>query len=182
MKGLVYLNKDGKMEFSEYALSIQAIKQLWDRDDSPGKERAYKELSFIVLATDLSKTNPYREYSKEERVKILIDKIFDGNFDLGDKLFLNALKYVKESTRSMAKEHLSNAIEALNNISAYLKSVNLTLTDESGRPIHNVKQFQEVAQRTAKDVQNLIALKKIVDDEDREQTSIRAGGEEEMDL
>jgi len=182
MRGLVYLNKEGKLEFSEYALSIQAIKNLWDRDTSVGKEVAYKELSFIVLATDLSKHNPYREYSKEERVRELINKIFGGSFDLGDKLFLEALKYVKESNRSMAKEHLSNAIEALNNISSYLKSVNLTQTDESGRPIHNVKQFQEVAQRTAKDVQNLIALKRIVDDEDKEQTSIRAGGDEEMDL
>lgn len=182
MKGLLYLNKEGVMEFSDYALAVEPIRALWARDTSHDKGRAYKELSFAVLATDMTKSNPYREYSKEERVKRLINDLFEGQFELGDPLFLAALKYVKEAGKSMAKDHLSDAIEAMNNISKYLKSVDLTLTSEDGRPIHNVKQFQEVAQRTAKDVQNLKALMKIVDDEETEKTTIRAGGQEELDL
>ena len=182
MKGLLYIDKAGNPQMSEYALALEPLAALWRRDTSENKERAYKEIAFIVLGTDLSSNNPYREYSKEERARVLKEVIFGGKCDLGDEIFRKALTFVKESNRSLAKEHLSNAIEALHNISNYLKSVDLTLLDSTGKPVHNVKQFQEVAQRTAKDVQNLMDLKKIVDNEDTEKSTIRGGGEEELDF
>lgn len=180
MKGLLYINKEGKPEFSEYALSLEPLAKLWRRDKSENKWMAYKELSFIILITDMGANNPYREYSKEERKTKLMKDIFDNNYNLGDEDFRAAVIFVKERSRSMAKEHLSNAIEALDNISRYLKSVNLSDVGVDGKPIHNVKQFQEVAQRTAKDVQNLLDLKRIVDNEDKVKSTIRAGGEEEL--
>lgn len=181
MKGLLYIDKNGKPQFSELALSLIPIKELWERDNSNDKSRAYKELAFIILATDLSSNNPFREYSKEDRIAVLKKDILGTNYEI-DSVMRNVLTYIKERTRSLAKEHLSDGIEAINKISKYMKSVDLTMTDEVGKPIHNVKQFQEVAQRTAKDVQNLMELKKIVENEDKEESSIRAGGEQELNF
>ena len=182
MDGVLYIDDDGGVKISEYGLSLEPLANLWRRDTSKHKERAYKEISFIVFPTSMSRKNPYREYPKKERIDALNKDIFNGEADLGDALLADAIKFVVERTRSLSKEHLSNAIEALNNIGKYIKSVDLTATDDSGKPIYNVKQYQEVAQRTAKDVQNLIELRKLVDAEDSDKSTIRAGGEQELDI
>ena len=181
MKGVFYI-EDGVPKISEFGLSLEPIAKIWRRDISKDKDRAYKEISFIVFLTDMSLSNPYREYGKKERIDVLNRDIFEGRLDLSDELLKNAISFMANSNRSLAKEHLSDAIEAINNIRKYLKSVDLTMTDEVGRPIHNVKQYQEVAQRSAKDVQNLLELKKLVDTEEVDKSTIRAGGEQELDI
>jgi thermostable 8-oxoguanine DNA glycosylase len=183
MKGLIYLNEQGKPQFSEMALALEPFAKLWRRDKSPDKEIAFKELSFIILATDMSKRNTFREYSKEEKIRVLNQDIFEGTYDFKDEEFRAALKYAVERDKSLAKEYLSTGIASMYKVMQYLNELDLTERDPvTNKPIHNAKQYQEVAQNTAKGVVNLENLLKAVDSEDKEGATIRGGGEEELDF
>jgi len=181
MKGLIYVDKEGKPQFSELALALEPFYKLWKRDTSADKERAFKELSFIILATDMTKNNPYREYSKEEKIKLLNEDIFESKYDFNDKEFRDALKFAVDRDKSLAKEYLSTGIASMYKVMQYLNEMDLSERDPiTNKPIHNAKQYQEVSQNTAKGVANLENLLKAVDNEDKEVSSIRGGGEDEL--
>jgi hypothetical protein len=72
------------------ALGVPEFRTLWERDDTKNKDRAMKELSYIVFYND--PRSPYQSYSDENKEFILKKDFIKDPSWLKDNEFLSAVK------------------------------------------------------------------------------------------
>jgi len=175
MKDLLIVNNH-KVIPSEYALSITDFKILYDRDKSKDKSKAIKELGYIYFYSD--HTSPFIMYSIKERVQEVIKSVFgeDSKWTPDSKVQTACKTYMKLKETAAVKLLIS-ATASITKLQKYFEDIDLTLTDDNGKPIYNAKDLVMNLSRVGDVVQGLSKLEELVKREEQKSSKVRGGVE-----
>jgi len=160
---------NGKAVFpNPETLLIHPFKDIWDRDESPGKEIAIQEFAYIEFTTSMLKSNPYREYPEDKKDVILKKEIMlDENWE-ADDLIIEGIKKIQELQKEGSitysywmsnKVAIEKMIEFFNNFDIDERNF------KSGMPIYKPKDITSAVADAEKTLTTLTALKSKVDEE-----------------
>ena len=90
----VFILKNNIVQINTDFLVVPEFKELWDRDKSKTKERAYKELSYAYFMADYK--SPYNVYPEDQREEaILKDFIRDAEWKPDDLVKQAVNRYIE---------------------------------------------------------------------------------------
>lgn len=87
--------ENGVAKPTEHALLISPYKDMWDRDETPNKEQAIREFTFIELNCSFKKSNPFKGYPDGRREQEILKNIFKDEeitIDLKDELIVEGIE------------------------------------------------------------------------------------------
>ena len=170
--------KDDKLIINPDSLSIPAFKEIWDRDESEDKSKAYNEICYIYHMCDFKSPYAAHEESKREK-EIIKDFIKKEGWKPDKKLSLCIEKYKKfQSTHSMRL--LSSARDVVDKMAGYFRKVDFEEMDEEGRPIYTAKDVSANLEKIGKIIESLDKVEEKVKKEITVQSHIRGGGQAGM--
>lgn len=160
-------------KFEGYTLSVEPevlllapFKALWDRDKTSDKRKAMQEFGFIYFMGD-----PRSDYQyivdEEERAKEIIKGQGMPKSWKADKAVQRALEFYNSFKPSSAGL-LEDTRVAINKLRELLRNIDLTQTDDKGKPIYTlntitatikqipglVKDLDEAERTLSKDIMN----------------------------
>lgn len=125
-----------KIVISEEALLLKPFKKIWDRDKSLNKSKALMELGYIYFMCD--PRSDY-QYIVDEEDRSTAIKEGEGLADSWepDKYLIEAMDFYSKfkPTSALLLEDTRIAIEKLRTL---LKDIDLTKTDNNGKPIYTL--------------------------------------------
>ena len=134
MKNLFDL-KDRKITFSPQALMIPELKLIWDTDKTEDKIEAIKKLSYIYFLCDYK--SPYVLSVLPELLSKTVARDFmkDEEYLPTPDVLAGIDKY-KELQKTPSMGLLEAAVITIHKLSSYLRSVDLSERDKSGKPLY----------------------------------------------
>jgi hypothetical protein len=157
MKDLITID-GSKVIPSPYALTIPEFKAL-----------KLEELSAVYFFTD--HRSPYTVYSEEERWEKINESI---KVILSPKIKKAIDKY-KLLSETSAVKLLNSAKESVSKLERYFKDIDLTLTDDNGRPIYHAKDLIANLSSMGKVVSGLDELEDLVKKQQQKDNPNRGG-------
>ena len=146
MRSLFDMDQEGNLTISPEAYSLLPFKKIWDRDKTKGKFKALIDVSYIYWFCD------YRSYVSDitdtvQRNEEVISLITDDVNYQPDQLVLDAVEfYMKDMPLSL---HFLNDVKcAINELRRYFRDLDLTETDDKGKPVHNANQVMNSIKST----------------------------------
>lgn len=166
-----------KIVINPNILAVPQISKIWNRDKSIEKEKAYKEISYIVFLCDYN--SPYKDLSEEVKEKTIIKDIFNNEEWKPDNVIKEAMnKYEQlQETRHLrmlrSYEHIEDEITSYNN------KVKLDAVDDFGKPLYNIKDIVQSTEKIGNIIKSISILNKQVKSEIEERS---ARGQSEIGL
>ena len=157
----------GRVIMNPTSIWIPEFKALWDRDRSRTKEKASKEISYIVFMYGFD--SPYLAYSEREREgKIIKDYFADRKYKWSpDDKVKAAIKKYKEMQETPTTRLLGAAKMAIEKLEDYFKEAE---SADASDIIKNAKELGNL-------VKSIDILEKQVKKEQLEHTNVRGGQE-----
>ena len=125
-----------KITISEEALLLKPFKAIWKRDKSLNKEKALSELGFIYFFCDIR--SDY-QYIVDEESRMASIKEGEGMPEdwTPDSVVLEAMQFYStfKPTSALLLEDTRFAVDKLRKL---LREIDLTQTDERGKPIYTL--------------------------------------------
>lgn len=167
---------------TEEALMISPFKDLWERDNSKGKEIALKEFAFIEFTVSLLASNPYKGYSESIRGEIVIKDLFKEEWKPDNLVVEGQKKLDKFQTEGSQSYSLyKSSIKAKDNLVEFLENIDLNSKNyKTGLPIYKPKELTSALLDVDKVTTSLDALKKKVEEELFESTKTK--GQKEISV
>lgn len=156
-------------------IAIPAMKKIWDRDKSKGKERAFKEYSYITFLVDFH--SPYRDLSEDIKEKTIIKDVFGDDSFKKDDVIIEAIKKYEQLQETRHMRLLKSYEHIEDEITKYNMQVDLSKLDDWGKPIYDPKTIQNSAKEIGNTVKSLAILEKQVQTEIAESSSVRGQSE-----
>ena len=136
------------------------------------KDLSLKELGYVYFMCD--HRSPYAVYEWDRRYEEVTDSL--GIKKISTKVEVACDKY-NELIETSAVKLLKAARESVKKLEVYLRTVDLTLTDDNGRPIFHAKDLVNNLEKMGKVVDGLTRLEDIVKKEEQASNSTRGGVE-----
>ena len=164
--------ENGKVTMTPVGLWIPQFKRIWDRDKSKSKERAAKEISYIVFLHSFQ--SPYQAYSEADREDRIIRDFFDEGWQPDDLIKEGVKKYLELQDSAVLRLFNSTRL-ALEAINVHFKKVYDKVMDSDGDMDVDIDKLVKNAERLGNLVQSLEKLKQQVQKEQSESATIRGG-------
>ena len=156
--------KGGSVIVTPEALLIPEFKVLWKRDEDKDKEQAIRDMSYLYFISDYK--SPYVISSDEFTLAPMVAKDFmkDENYE-PDEALKTAIEKYKELQLTPSMKLLIASIKTINNLVAYLESVDLQERDRVGKPIYKPTDITNSLARIGGIVESLNKVKEQVERE-----------------
>lgn len=142
MRCFVY--KDGRIQLDIGILLIKEFNDLWERN----KDQALLEFKYIYLVESYDVQNPFKDYPDETRADHVADNVFGKKYK-PDKLVKAAQdKFCELRDNRVSFRLLSAAKRAIEKVIQYFDTVDFTLTDDKGKPIHDINKLTKTLSGT----------------------------------
>lgn len=149
------------------------------KEDQSGLEhlRADREFTYIYLAIDWK--SPYSGYSNQERHEAALKdaKITEEEWE-NPEFRAACRKYVALQDSNRYVRLLQAAQEVTDKIIDYFDNIDLTATDDQGKPLVKITDIQKAMDQSVKQIETLKQIESLVKKEITEQSTIRAGATE----
>ena len=157
-----------------YTLTIQAFKDIVDRDKTASKKKATQELAYVYFKCD--HRSPFAVYGEEERgseVKLNV-VCLDSKWQEDEKIKTACDKY-KQLNETSAVRLLKSARNSVLKLQKYFDTVDLTMMDDNGRPIFHAKDLVANLSKMGDVVDGLSKLEEQVKKEEQANNPNRGG-------
>jgi hypothetical protein len=159
---------DYQVKVSEEALLVKPIRQLYNQDRTKNKEKFMQQMSYLYFMIDPRSTYGYIT-DEEERAKAIIEQEGLSEDFKPSSLLGEAMTAYKKHTVTMSAELLQSARKACNNVRAFLENIDLTDTDDKGKPKYQISAVTAALKNVTDLVPQLQELEKKVEQEVVEQ-------------
>jgi hypothetical protein len=168
--GLFNIDASGRVLMNPDSIAIPTFRALWDRDKSKTKERATREISYVVFSCDYK--SPYRAYNEIDRTRIIKeDFIKDTNWE-PDELILEAIKRYNEFQETTFSRLVNKSLKLADKLSDYMDTIDFKDKDEKQAQAI-VDSIVKTLEKVGNIVKSLTMLKKQVETDSTEQTNVR---------
>lgn len=171
--------KNGVLTFSPVALSLEPFRVIWDRDKTKSKFTAILELSYVYYFADY-KSDFIDIVDPEERQNEIINVVFPKSKWKPDSVIQVAIDFYRERSETITTKLLDNAMLGVHKISTYLSTVDLTETDDRGKPIHDAKKVADTIGALDKLVDSLAKIEEKVKKERQVKEKMRGSTEKKL--
>jgi hypothetical protein len=158
-------------------LALPPFKELWDRDTSESKFRAYSEIKYVTFLCDMSYDNKYRGYPEDERIRVLKRDFFKDEEWEPDEVVLEAIDKFNKFQQTVNSRLLKSAQKASDKLAEYFEDVDFKAIDQNGRPIYSADSLMNNLEKLARVTRSLKLLEEEVLREQAEATLARGGSE-----
>jgi len=170
--GLLELQDDIRAYPTPECREIEAFRVLIERDDSEHCTSAVRELSYVYHMTD--PTSPYADMEEDVRHNELVKSLFENKDWEPDAAIEEAMERYEEINMSASMKMLKSALVSVHNLREYFEEVDLTKTDERGKPIWKAKDVVKNLSRIGDVIEGLKNLRREVEKEQVSQGDNRA--------
>lgn len=153
--------KDFQVIFSAQALALVPFRTLWDRDKTKDKSTSVGELAYVWFMCDY-KSDYSDIINEEERSKEILSVLVIPKGWKPDKKVFEAMVFYKKRSKGMIMHLHEAATILLDQIVQFAKTVDLNERDDKGKPIHNLKQINDVVKELGKSVESVQNLERMV--------------------
>jgi hypothetical protein len=160
---------------TEEILLITPFKEIWERDETDGKENAVADFTYIEFMSSKKRSNPYAGYRDEDRHEKLKELLFDEEWE-PDELVEQALIKVAEfqTEASPTYSYYLAVLKASEKMKDFFNSLDMEATNKrTGLPIYKPADITRAIVDTDKVLQNLNNMKEKVEQELFEQTKTK---------
>ena len=168
---------NGKVVMNPQVLAMPEFKYLWDRDEDIDKDKAVKEISYVVFLCDESLTNPYRAYKEGDRRDVLLRDFIKDKRWKPDKHIEAAITKFMEATQTTNSRLLKSAKNAAEKLAGYLDMIDFNEVDKDGKYLYSAKELASNLAAVGNIVKSLHQLEEMVKKEQLETNTVRGGGE-----
>lgn len=165
--------ENGKVVLKASSLAIPEFKLIWEKDKTKSKDKAYNQLSYIIFLCDVSLSNPYRNYTDEDRNNIL-KKDFLGGKD-PDEDMLNAIVKYRKLQETVSVRMLRSAKNAAEKLSIYFDNIDFDLLDKFNKPVYSARDVASNLKEIGSIVKSLGILEDQVKKEQSSSGKVRGG-------
>lgn len=158
-------------------LGLPPFTELWNRDDSESKFRAYQEIKYVTFLCDISYDNKYRGYPEDEKIRVLKRDFFQDEQWEPDELVLEAIQKFKDFQHTVNSRLLKAAFKAADKLVEYFENVDFSKVDHNGRPVYSADSLMNNLEKLARVTRSLKLLEDEVLREQAEATLARGGSE-----
>jgi hypothetical protein len=166
-----------RVTFKPEFLAVPEFKAIWDRDKSKSKNKAMKELSFIVFLCDNTTINPYMGYSEDIREDILKEDFIGDSKWEPDELVLRAIKKLDSLFETPSARLLKGALVAADQLANWFKNIDFTETDNQGKQKYSARELSSNLSSVGNIIKSLKQLEKQVRQEQLDDGVARGGSE-----
>ena len=165
----------GKIELNPEAIAIPPFREIWDRDKSKTKEKATKEISYVVYLCDYK--SPYIAYAEPEREKVIREDFIKDDKWKPDEVITTAIEKYKELQYTPILRMLNSALGVADKISGYFDKVNFDEVDAKGFHKYDINDVLGAISKVENAVKKLKSLEQQVKSEQLENTNVRGNSE-----
>ena len=152
---------------------IDEFRELIKRD----KKRADREFTYIYLA--IAWKSPYANYTEQERHQAALQDANMTEDEFNDPTFRAACRKFRALQESNRYIRLLQSAELVTDkIIDYFQNIDLTATDDMGKPLVKVSDIQKAMDQSVKQIESLKQIEALVKKEITEQSQIRGGAVE----
>lgn len=146
-------------------LLISPFRDIWERDNSPDKSQAIKEFSFIELMSSKRKTNPYAQYSDEQRFYKLKEILKFPNDWKPDALIEQCLAKIEEFQTEGSFNYMmyKQSMDTLIKTREFLLNIDLDERTKSGMPVYKPSEVYASLEKVEKLMISMNGLREKVD-------------------
>lgn len=161
-------------------LLIPPFDEIWDRDDSPGKEIALKEFTYIEFMSSRLKSNPYKGYGIEDRKKKVIEDCVKMEDWKPDVVVLDGIRRCEEFQTKASSNYslLMDTLLAKEKLQKFFRSVDLNERNDKNMPVYKPKELSTTMNDVDRLATSLYNLEKKVEEELYD--SVRVKGQKEI--
>ncbi len=123
---ILELNND-RVSISAEALGLLFFKDLWSRDKSKNKEKAYNDIAYVFYYSDFN--SPLYQYPPDERDKMIREYIVTDKSFKVDELVQKAIKGYEAINTTPSMRMLESVQIAISKMENYFKNVNYEEVD-----------------------------------------------------
>lgn len=129
-----------RIVIADELLLIRQARQLLNADRTATKENFLRQISYMYFMYDPESTYNYITDEKE-RAKIVIEQEGLGKDFKPDKKLQELIEVYKNHVITTSYLLLQDSKIAIDKVRAFLRNVDLTATDDKGRPIYTINQI-----------------------------------------
>lgn len=162
MKSLFQLDQAGKRVIIDpHALGLKAYRDIWERDKSKDKDKAFLELSYVYFMCD------YRSYfsdivDDEQKHNEVKEAVFGSKVKWKPDVKIEAAIKQYKSDVPVSVLLLEDAKIGISKLREYFKDTDLKDTDRNGKLINDPKKFNDVLKSLSDQIESLDALEQKV--------------------
>lgn len=148
-------------------LLVEPFKSIWDRDKSPNKEIALKELAYIEFVSSVKKSNPYKGYEEAARIKKVKEDIIKDEDWVADDLIYKGLKRIKEfqTEGSLTYQYYMANKKAAENMIDFFNNVDINERNDKGYPVWKPADLTRAIKDASSTLSTLKDLEQKVEEE-----------------
>lgn len=166
--------KEGKVVINPNKLAVPIFKDIYERDKSKDKEKAFKELSYIYFLVDFK--SPYDSYPDNIKEETIKRDIMKNSKWVPDELIVEAIKKYEEFQETPILRLIKSSKLSCDKLSDYFKNVDFTDTDDTGKLIYTAKDVVANLSSVGKVAESLDKLEELSKKQLKKDTKIRGGG------
>ena len=149
-----------RVTLSSDVLAIPALKKLWDRDKTKDKERAFKELSYIVFLCDFHSS--YKDIRSDEKEPMIKEDVFGDKNWKPDNLVEAAKEVYNRLQITPSMRMLQSSKIAVEKVAKWFEEVDLTKEDSFGKPLYSATDVSRNLKEIGSIVKSIANLEKQV--------------------
>lgn len=165
-----------ELKVDDSALLIKPIRRLWNQDRSDRKEKFYEQMSYMYHVYSPASPYSYIVNEEERKQQVIEQENLPKNFKPSGFLE-EAIEVYKKATVTPSQKLLESSLIAANNVSNFLRTLDLKEEDDKGRPKYQISQVTAALKNVDGIITSLQSLQKKVEQELQEQSSARGSQE-----
>ena len=155
--------EDYQIKIADEALLVKPIRKLYHQDRSERKEKFLQQMAVLFFVYSPASNYSYI-INEEERMKEVLEQ--EGITDFKPSAdFLAAVEIYKKLNVTVSQRLLESALISADKVSEFLRNVDLTEEDRSGKPKYQVSQITTALKNVEGIVTSLQNLQRKVDQE-----------------
>ena len=168
---------DNLPKISLEARTLEPFKTIFNRDKSKAKDLAFRELAFVYWSGVFD--SQYEYFEDLEKVARLIKDTGLPETWKPDNQVQIAIEFFIDSQRTRSSKYLESSRKAIESISNYLDTINVSETIEAGPKkgelVHDINKIRATIKDMPEMVKSMNDIKAMVQEELKEEPINRAG-------
>lgn len=171
--------KDYTVKPTTEILLIEPFKKIWKRDKTKGKSKALNEFAYMEFMTSMKKSNPFKQFSEEEKEASIKFHVLDNPEWKPDKEIQKGIEFMElfQKDASISYTYLLAAKEAIEKLKKFFSTVDIKEKNIKGALLYKPRDITSALGDTEKLLSNFRSLEKRIEEDFHDNVKIKAGNE-----
>lgn len=166
--------KNYQIEIADEALLVKPIRDLYNKDNSSNKEDFITQCSIIFFMADPRSSYNYIVDERERFEEIKKQEGLSKSYKITKDLQA-AIDAYKKSVHTTSSLLLEDAKMAVDKVRKFLREVDLTLTDDKGKPVYTINTITSALKMIPQLAKDITETERLVTKELEEASRMRGG-------